>query len=623
MTPAQIFLVVVVVVPLGLALANRLRVDLAALAIAVALGAAQFFGMGVLGPAGTPSDAAKAISGFGQPVVITLVGLFVLTRGLEKSGLTRWIAQKILAAGGGSESRLIALFAATTALLSLFMNNLAAGALVLPSAMEAARRSRLRPSKLLIPVAFGSLLGGSATYFTTANIIISGLLPIASPPQRALNFLDFTPTGGLIAVTGILFLALFGKRLLPERVPASEQLITRPSGAELEDLYQLHEWLWEARVQPGSPLAGKTLAQSGIGERLGLAVAAIWHADHAVFSPPPGQAIRPNDILLLVGREERVEQLVEQGVSVGREPRGGYISPRPGAAAPGGAPQGVTFIEVMLSPHSPAGGQSLKDLDFRRKYGFTAVALWHAGRSIRTNVADYPVEFGDSLLMIGPRDRVAALAHNPDFIVLEPSHADEPVDRRMAAISVGVIFAAVAASIAGFPVYLAVLAGAVIAILLGVLNAEEAYRSVEWTAIFLIAGMYTVSVAMVQTGLANLLGGGMIAVARPFGALGLAAGAYLLSALLTQVMGGQVTALVSGPIAISAALAMGVNPQAVAVAAAIGCSASFITPFSHPVNILMIAPASYTFSDFTRIGWRLSVLCFIALVVGLVVFWGL
>jgi di/tricarboxylate transporter len=622
MTATQIFLVVVVAVPLGLALANRLRVDLAALVIAAALGTAQFFGMGVLGPAGAPGDAAKAISGFGQPVVITLVGLFILTRGLEKSGITRWIAQKILAAGGGSESRLIGLFAATTALLSLFMNNLAAGALILPSAMEAARRSRLRPSKLLIPVAFGSLLGGSATYFTTANIIVSGLLPIASPPQRPLNFLDFTPTGGLIAVVGILFLAFFGKRLLPDRVPASEQLITRPSGAELEDLYQLHERLWEARVQPGSPLVGKTLAQSGIGERLGLAVAAIWHADHAVFSPPPAQAIRPNDILLLVGREERVEQLAEQGVSVGREPRGGYISPRPGMAV-AGAPQGVTFIEVMLSPHSPAGGQSLKDLDFRRKYGFTAVALWHAGRSIRTNVADYPVEFGDSLLMIGPRDRVAALAHNPDFIVLEPSHVDEPVDRRMAAISVGVIAAAVAVSIAGFPVYLAVLAGAVIAILLGVLNPEEAYRSVEWTAIFLIAGMYTISLAMVQTGLADLLGRGMIVVARPGGALGLAAGAYLLSALLTQVMGGQVTALVSGPIAISAALAMGVNPQAVAVAAAIGCSASFLTPFAHPVNILMVAPASYTFSDFTRIGWRLSVLCFIALVVGLVVFWGL
>jgi di/tricarboxylate transporter len=615
MTPPQIFLIAAVLIPLILVVANRLRMDLAALLIAALLGAAQFFGMGILAPAGTPQNAAKAITGFGQPVVVTLTGLFILTRGLEKSGVTRWIAGRLLAIGGASESRLIALFAATTALLSLFMNNLAAGALVLPSAMEAARRTGIRPSKLLIPVAYGSLLGGVATYFTTANIIVSDLLTIAQPPQHALHFLDFTPTGGLIAVAGIAYLALFGRRLLPDRVSAAEQAIARPSGSQLEDLYQLRERMWEARVQPGSPLAGKTLAQSGIGERLGLAVAAIWHADHAVFSPPPAQAIRAGDILLLVGRSERVMQLAEQGISVGREPRTGYLSSQ--------GPQGVTFIEVMLSPHSHAEKQTLKELDFRRKYGFTAVALWHAGRSYRTNVADFAVEFGDSMLMIGPRERVSAVERNPDFIVLEPSHAGERIDRRAAAISTGIFLLAIAASVAGFPVYLAVLVGAISSILLGVMTAQEAYRSVEWTAIFLIAGMYAVSLAMLQTGLAGLLGQIMTRLAAPFGALGLAASAYLLTAVLAQFMGGQVTALVTGPVAISAAIAMGINPQAVAVATAIGCSASFLTPMAHPVNVLMIAPAGYKFTDFIRIGWSLTLLSFIILLVGMVVFWHL
>ena len=173
---------------------------------------------------------------FSQSVVITLIALFILTRGLEKSGVTRWIAQSIVRTGGSNTGRLIALFAGVTALLSLFMNNVAAGALMLPSAMEVARRTGVKPSKLLIPVAYGSLLGGSATYFTTANIIMSDLLRIANPPQAALRIYDFAPAGGLIAVIGILFLWLFGDRLLPNREPSRGHMAARLTGSELEDL---------------------------------------------------------------------------------------------------------------------------------------------------------------------------------------------------------------------------------------------------------------------------------------------------------------------------------------------------------------------------------------------------
>lgn len=152
---------------------------------------------------------------------------------------------------------------------------------------------------------------------------------------------------------------------------------------------------------------------------------------------------------------------------------------------------------------------------------------------------------------------------------------------------------------------------------------EEVYQSIEWQAIFLITGMYAVSIAMVQTGLADLLGHGMLQLVTPLGPLGIAAGAYVLTSLLTQVMGGQVTALVTGPVTISAAIHVGINPHAVAVATAIGCSASFFTPMAHPVNILMIGPANYTFRDFVRAGWQLTLVCFIALVVGLLIFWKL
>jgi di/tricarboxylate transporter len=152
---------------------------------------------------------------------------------------------------------------------------------------------------------------------------------------------------------------------------------------------------------------------------------------------------------------------------------------------------------------------------------------------------------------------------------------------------------------------------------------EDAYQAVEWQAIFLIAGLYAVSLAVIQVGLADYLGRNILSLVTPLGPMGLAAGAYLLSALLTQFLGGQVTAFVTGPVTISAAIHMGINPQAVAVATAIGCSASFLLPMAHPVNIIMIAPANYKFGDFFRAGWLLSILSFLMLLVGLSVFWHL
>ena len=612
MTQAQLLLIIIVAIPLGFVSLNRLRIDVAALIIALALGTVQFLGVGMLGEPSTPADAAKAVSGLAQPVIVTLVSLFIVTRSLDRSGVTRWIARQVLKIGAQSEQRLIALFATVTALLSLFMNNLTAGALLLPSAMETARRTGIKPSKLLIPVAYGSLLGGAATYFTTANIIVSDLLTTAKPPQAPLHILDFTAVGGLIALAGIAFLAVFGKRLLPDRTPSPEQMMARRTSSELEDFYQLDERLWEARVQPASPFAGQSLAQTGIGEHLGLAVAAIWHGRQAIFAPAPEQIIYAGDILLIVGREERVVQLELQGCKIGREATNGHISMR-----------GVLFVEVMPAPHSQVLGQTLKELEFRSKYGFTAVALHHDAEIYRTDVGNFNLTLGDSLLVVGSRKRLKSLQNNLDFIVLEPDLSDQPIQRRPAIFTAGVILAAITISVLGFPIHLAMLAGAMIVVLTGLLTMEEAYRAIEWQAIFLIAGMYSVSLAMVNTGLASLIGGGMVNLVTPLGPLGLAAGAYLLTSLLTQIMGGQVTALVTGPIAISAALSLNTDPQAIAVATAIGCSASFFTPIAHPVNILMIGPANYQFKDFIRIGWRLTIVCFVTLVIGMALFWRL
>lgn len=612
MTFTQVVVIAIIVFPLALAGINRLRADIAALVIAVLLAIAQYLGLGVLGQPGQPSAAVEALTGFSQPVTITLISLFIITRVLDRTGVTRWLTRRILAVSGQSEMRIITLFTLSGAVLGLLMNKVAVGALLLPSAVNAARRKGMKPNKLLMPMVFGTLLGGMATYLTTANIIVDDLLRAAEPAQPPLNFLDFTPVGGLIAIMGIAYICLIGWRLLPERVPMTEQMLILPTGSELEEFYQLGERLWEAQIKPWSRFANQTLAETKIGEQFGLSVVAIWHGRQAIFSPSANQIIRPNDILVIVGREDRVFQLGDLGLEIGRENTNGHISER-----------GVLFVEAILSPHSRGEGQSLKQLNFRKRYGFTTVALLRDGRSYRTDVADLELKRGDAFLLVGSRANLRKLQNSDMFIVLETDVSDQPLQRIPAAIAISVTAATIILSVLGFPVYLVSLAGALLLIMLGLLSMEEAYRAIEWQVIFVVAGMYAVSVAMVETGLAQMIGNGVVSLVEPFGPVGLAAGCFLLSTLLTHIMGGQVTALVTGPIAISAALNLGTSPQAIVVATAIGCSAAFLTPLAHSVNMLIVGPGNYQQGDFIRLGFPVLVITFLGIVIGMPLFWKL
>jgi di/tricarboxylate transporter len=589
---------------------NRWRVDVAALFMIVALGLAQSLGFGILGDKNTPQQTLLSISGFGQPVVVILIGLFILTQTLSNNGIMLWLGQRLAAAGAHSVTRLIFLFSVTAAALSLLMNNVAVGALLLPSAIQVSRKARVRPSKLLIPIAFGTALGGMATYFATANIVMSNLLTIAQPPQPSLGILSFTATGGLIAIAGILYITFIGRRLVPVRKPAPEQMLARRPSAELEGLYEVSERLWEVRVEVSSPLAGNTLQKCALGEKYGIAIVAMRRGYQAFFTPPPDAIIHPDDVILLVGREDRVLQL--QDLKLNIRPEMHTITTF-----------GMTLIEFILSPHSSYAGKTIKDLNFRSKYGFTVIAIMRGGRSYRTDVGDLSLEPGDSFLIVGPPKRVRDLRVDSEIIIFESDPSTRPVPRGRAIISLMVFISAIILSLLGLPVYLSVLAAALLAILLGLLSIQEAYRSVEWQVIFFIAGMYTASLAMINTGLASFIGQHAIGMLQNASPLSLASVAFLFSAGLAQFMGSQATAFVVGPIAISAAIHLQTNPQAIAVATAIGCSASFLTPIAHPVNLIMMGPGNYRFQDFFRVGAGLMVVVFVTLLVGMLLFWGL
>lgn len=607
MTVEQLFVIGVLLIPLTLVFLNRLREDVAALLMASVLGAAQFLGLHVLGP--TSEEAGKALTGFGTPEVITLMALFILTYCLDKYGVTRWLAGRLIAIGGTSERRLIGLFATSTAILSLFMNTLAAGALLLPSALEASRRTHIKPSKFLIPIAYGAMLGGAATYLTTANIIISGLLPLANPPQAPLNFFDFTPTGGLVAIAGLLFITVFGPYLLPDREPPAVEI--NPETNELTHIYHLEERLWEAEIPMHSPLIEAKL-KDAVEKDFGLTVLSIRRGKRVIPAYRPEYRLQGGDVLMLVGREDRLTQFqAQKGIPV--RPYNQDIPTVPNA----------TLVEVIVPPRSTAEGQTLRELTFRARYGFTAVALWRDNHSYRTDVSLFELRPGDSLLMVGPQERLADLRKQQDFVVMRSTGSTQALDVPRVGITILITLCALAATFAGVPVELAMLSAAALLLLTGLIKPEEAYSAIKWRAIFLIAGTIALSIAMIETGLAALIGEAVVNVAGPFGKMGLVAGAYLLSAILTQVMGGQISPLVVGPITISAAIHLGVNPQAIAVVTAIAGSVSFITPLSHPVNILMMAPANYTFRDFVRSGVPLTIVCFIVLMIAVPLFWPL
>ncbi len=596
----EILLLLIIFAALWLIISNRFRADVVAIMVLVTLSLTGLV------------TTKEALSGFSSSAVIVIVGLFVITHTLEDTGIIQIVANRLRALGGGSETRLIVILMASGAALSLVMNNIAAGAVLLPAAVHISREAKVRPSRLLIPLAFGTLVGGMATYLTTANIILSDIL--INQGQTGLGMRDFIPTGGAIVIAGIAYMVLIGRHLLPDRESMGQAVNPAGISRNIRETYKLDDRMWEIRVPPTSSLVNTTLSHSRIGAQLGITVVAIWRGHRAILAPEPIEVINANDFLLVMGREERVRGLESWGLKVGRENNSGRMN---------GHDYSVDLTEVIIPPRSNAIGKTLADLNFRNKYGLTSVAFWREGQSYRTDVGKTTLQVGDALLMVGPVSKIKKLAEERDYMLLQSSHIFQPLYKHKLKWVLFITMMVLALSILEIiPFSIAVLAGWCALIVSNSTTIQDSYRAVEWQVVFLIAGMLPVSIAMVNTGLADHIGLAMVDILAPFGPLALVAGLFLLTVFVTQVIGGQVAALIVGPIAVNTAIQVGVNPQAIAVAVAIGCSTSFLTPLSHPVNILMMGPGGYVFSDFPRVGIGLTIVTFLVLMLMMTVIWG-
>lgn len=592
---------VILAVAFVLLLSDRIRADLIALLVVLALSLS-----GVL-------TADQAFSGFSQGAVVTLFAIFVIAEGLRRTGVTEQVGEWLLRVGGRAEARLVVTVMGAAAGLSLFMNNIAAASVLLPAVSGVARKAGVSASRLLMPLAFATTLGGMATLFTTTNIIVSSYLVSQGLP--GFGVLDFLPIGIPVVAAGILYMAFWGRRSLPTQSPAERLQADRQAEGDLVDIYRLGERLFRARIPDGSTLIGKLLAEVPLRQTYHVNVVAIERDGHATLAPSPQTVCERGDILTLQGD-------IEDFRARDTEPYLEILPPRVWQQDDL-AVDGVVIVEAILSPRSALIGQTLAEAHFRTKYGMTALAVWRQGRPIRINLAGRRLEFGDTLLLQGPRRRLATLRTEPDIIIFREEGGATSI-RRKGWLALGILVSAVAISASGFlPTAEAMLAAAVLMALGKILSMDEIYRSVEWRSIFLVAGLLPLGLAMTQTGAAAFLADGIIGFVGPAGPYALLAGLVVFTALITQAMSSQAVGAVVAPIAIQAAHQVNADPRAMAMGVALATSLAFVTPVSHPVNILVMGAGGYRFRDYLRVGLPLAVIVLAIILALMPVFWPL
>ncbi len=598
MTPPILALLSILVIAGAIFVSEKLRPDLTALLILLALGVTGLV---------TPS---QAFSGFSSSSVILLIAVFIMTGALFQTGVSSVIGHGLVRAAGNSEVRLIALVSLAAAGLSLLMNNIASAAVLMPAVMDATRRTRVSPSKVLLPMAFATQLGGMATLFTTSNLVASGALQNAGLPGFGL--FDFLIVGGLAALAGLVYMIAIGRRNLPNRRPIEELQHHEQKREDLLNLYQISERLFEVRPKPGSTLIGRSLADTRIGDRLGLTVIAIERNSHFLLTPAADTVIGKHDVLLIEGRQEVASQLIDWGTQV--EPLTRWPANM--------TSQNVELLEVLIAPRSRAIGQTLKQLHFRVKYGLNVVALWRGDRAYRTAFSEFELQGGEALLVHGPRERFKILQDDPDWIVLRLNGSDSSRARKMPlallilTLSIGIVV------VSGWPASLVLFIGALAMILTGCLSMDEAYQAIDWRSVFLVAAMLPVGIALTNTGAAKLLGDTITQVTANLGPMAVVAGLFIVTTLLNQfIPGGSAVPAVLTPIAIEAARNVGTDPRALALVVAIATGTSLLTPFAHPVNVLVMGPGGYHFRDFLRLGLPVVIIVFVVVMIALPLFW--
>ncbi|OAN72578.1 citrate transporter [Rhodobacteraceae bacterium EhC02] len=623
MTLPQMMIFGILALTMGLFLWGRLRHDVVALA---ALMACVVTGL---------VPAADAFAGFGHPAVITVACVLVLSYGLQQSGAVDRLARNILPRNAGRVATLGALMG-LGALLSGFMNNVGAMALLMPIAMQVSGRLDLTPGQVLMPLAFGTILGGMTTLVgTPPNLIVSGFR--ADAGLEHFGMFDFAPVGVSVAVLGVIFVVFLGWRLVPAR---------KASSAEG---FETGAYLTEVRVPARAKAIGMTLRQietdmAGADAQ----IVGLIRNEVKMIAPHGGRRVREGDILMLEADVEGLAEalsafgikLEEQGSSSDRADaddkaqtakaqdaadRGkdakaaksagkGKDSKTDTAEEDGDDDESgrreddILLRELAVLPGSSLVGRSASDMHLRSRYGLNLLAVAREGRRPRARLRTLKLKSGDLLLMQGPADVLADFANETGCVPLGDRDLRIP-DARMAVLSTAIMGGAIALVTFGvLPAAAAFALGVLVSMVVRTVPPREVYTAIDWPVIVLLAALIPVAGAMEQTGAADVLARVLVDTVAQGNAIAALAVILVVTMFLSDVMNNAATAAVMCPIALGIAATLGVNPDSFLMAVAIGASCAFLTPIGHQNNTLILGPGGFRFGDYWRLGLPLEAL---------------
>lgn len=594
-----------------------LRVDVVALGVVVALMLS-----GVLSP-------DEALSGFSNSAVLTIAALFVVGGAVLQTGLAGMIGRRILQVAGEGELQLTIVLMGAVAMLSSFMSDTGTVAVLLPAVVILARNAKIPPSKLLIPLSFGSLLGGAATLIgTPPNIIVSDLL--REEGLGAFEFFSYTPMGLILIVLGIAYVTFFGRRLLPARKPSRDsQPVATPE--ELVDLYRLPDNLFRLRVRRSSRLNGQTLASAELGTDYDISVLDIQRREEprpmalqlvrgrardekrptperVSVAPDPDTEIQLDDVLMVKGKADEISQVAAKW-NLGVQPV------RQEEDLDTLLNEEVGIAEILIPPRSNLIGKTIVASRFGSRYNLSVLGISGPSATEELDIKSTPLRFGDILLVQGPWKNILDLKrHRRDFVVMgQPESMIGAPNRDKAAVTLLILLGMVAILIAGLlPTATATMLAGLLLILTGCLTMDEAYQAIDWKSVVLVAGMLPMSIAMEKVGLVDLTAQGLVDTLGTVGPLAVMGGLFLLTSLFTQLLSNTATTVVIAPIALASAVTLDIRPYAFLMAVAIAASMAFATPVASPVNTLVMGAGDYRFGDYIKVGVPLILITLVA-----------
>ncbi len=547
--------------------------------------------------------AGEVFSGFGHPAVITVAAVLVISRGLLNAGVVDGMS-RFLARVGSNLTAQVATLTGIVVLCSGFMNNVGALALLMPVAIWVSRQSGRSPSLLLMPLAFGSLIGGLITLIGTPPNIIIATYRIQTGAQP-FGMFDFAPVGAAVAVLGLVFIALVGWRLTPRR----------ESGADSEELFKIKEYISEVRVPDAAKIVGHSLYQltSEMGKDMTAVVVGLVRGDRYMPAPSWYEVIEGGDILMVEADSEDLKSLVE---GLGLELAESKLEHLDALES-----DEIRIIEAIVTPTSPMTGKTAVSMKLRANFGVNLLAVARQGQRLKSRLGQIRFAAGDILLMQGSDEDLKESLSTLNCLPLAERGIRFFKPKRIL-LAIAIFGAAMA--VAAFnllPVQIAFLGAALIMVVVGLISVNEIYASIDWPIIILLGAMFPLGSALETTGGAELIAKKMMLLSEHFPPVATLAVLMVGTMLLSNVVNNAAAAVLMAPIALNLASGMGVSADPLLMGAAVGASCAFLTPVGHQSNALVMAPGGYRFGDYWRLGLPLSVIVVVVAVPLIVWVW--